>query len=152
MFFKETLTNSKVPGYYGFNNRATRESGQSTKPKTKLVYTSLIDQTPSDPSTMMTAMIEAERLTNEAGQAYAVFTADQQLYCIVFNIICTNSQRFSNFIPRIGGMHWFMRFVGSVSALKENSGLQKFMKSAFAGTEKMLTGKKIPVNVRFSDL
>ena len=30
----------------------------------------------------------------------------------------------------------------------ENTGLKKMMKSAFAGTEKMLTGKKFPMNVR----
>ena len=94
------MTNSKVPDFHGFNTRATRESGQNTKPKTKLIYTPLIGQTPSDPSAMVTAMIEAEKLTNEAGQAYTEFTADQQLYRVILDIIWTNSQRFSNFIPR----------------------------------------------------
>ena len=89
----------------------------------------------------MTDMIEAEKVTNEAGQAYTVFTADQQLYRVVLDIIWTNPQRFSNFIPRIGGMHWLMSFVGSVAVLMKNSGLQKIMKSVFAGAEKMLTGK-----------
>ena len=46
----------------------------------------------------MTAMIEAEKLTNEAGQAYTVLTVDQQLYCVILDIIWTNPQRFSNFI------------------------------------------------------
>ena len=62
MFLKETLTNSKVPDFYGFSTRVTRDSGQSTNRKTKLLYTALIDRTPSDPSTMMTAMIEEEKL------------------------------------------------------------------------------------------
>ena len=112
MFLKETLTNSKVPDFHAFNTRATRESGQRTKPKTKFIYTPLIDQTLSDSSTMMTAMIEAEKLTNEAGQAYTVFTADQQLYRVILDIISTNLQRFSNVIPGISGMHWLMNFVG----------------------------------------
>ena len=81
------MENSKVPDFHGFNTRAIRESGQSTKPKTKLIFIPLIDQTPSDPSVMMTAMIEAEKLTNEAGQAYTVFTADQQLYRVILDII-----------------------------------------------------------------
>ena len=88
------------------------------------------------------------KLTNEAGQAYTVFTVDQQLYCVILDIIWTSPQRFPNFIPRIGGMHWLMSSVGSVGVLMENSGLQMMMKSAFAGTEKMLTGKKFPTNVR----
>ena len=97
---------------------------------------------------MMTAMIEVEKLTNEAGQAYTVFTADQQLYRVILDMFWTNPQRFSNFIPRIGGIHWLMSFVGSVGFLMENSGLQKMMKSVFAGMEKMLTGKKFSMNVR----
>ena len=64
MFLKDTLANSKVPEFYGFNTRAKRESGKDTKPKRKLIYTPLIDQTSSDPSTMTTAIIEAEKLTN----------------------------------------------------------------------------------------
>ena len=96
----------------------------------------------------MTDMIEAEKVTNEAGQAYTVFTADQQLYRVILDVFWTNPQRFSNFIPRIGGMHWLMSFVGSVVVLMENSGLQKKIKSVFAGTEKILTGKKFPLIVR----
>ena len=44
--------------------------------------------------------------------------------------------------------YWLMSFVGSVDVLMDNSGLQKFLKFAFAGKEKMLTGKKFPMNVR----
>ena len=33
MFLKETRTNSKVPDFHGFNTRATRDSGKSTKAK-----------------------------------------------------------------------------------------------------------------------
>ena len=141
-FLKETLTNNKKPDFHGFNTRATTESGQSTKPKTKLIYTPLIDQTPSDSPTMIATMVEAEKLTNEAGQAYTVFTVNQQLCRVILDIIRTNPQIFSNFIPRIGGMHWLMSFVGSVGILMENSGLQKMMNSAFAGTVKCLQEKK----------
>ena len=41
-----------------------------------------------------------------------------------------------------------MSFVGSVGVLMEKSGLQKMIKSVFAGIEKMLTRKKFPLNVR----
>ena len=41
-----------------------------------------------------------------------------------------------------------MNFVGCVGKLMEGSGLNKFMSSAFAGVEKMLIGKKFPINVR----
>ncbi len=35
--------------------------GQGEKPHTKAMYTPLIDMTPSDPTTMKTAMLEARR-------------------------------------------------------------------------------------------
>lgn len=99
---------------------------------------------------MMIVMIKAEIPTNKSGQAYTVFTADKQLHCVVLNIIWIDPQRFSNFIPRTAGMHWLMMsFVGSVGIVMKNSGFQKLMKFAFAGTEKMLTGKKCPMNKRF---
>ena len=41
-----------------------------------------------------------------------------------------------------------MSFVGSVGKLVENSGLAQLMMSSFAGVEKMLTGKKFPMNIR----
>ena len=69
MFLKETLTNNKVPDFHGFNTRATRDSGKSTKAKAKSIYTPLIGKFLSDPSTLVTAMIEAEKLTTEVCQA-----------------------------------------------------------------------------------
>ena len=45
-------------------------------------------------------------------------------------------------------MHWVMSFVGCIGKLMANSGLEKLMSSAFAGVNKMLLGKKFPMNVR----
>ena len=41
-----------------------------------------------------------------------------------------------------------MSFVGCIDVLMENRGLHSWLKSAFGGPEKMLTGKKFPMNVR----
>ena len=48
-------------------------------------YVPIIDQIPADPSTMLTAIIEATRLTEQAGQSITIFTADQQLYKIMID-------------------------------------------------------------------
>ena len=55
------------------------DSGHSLKPTGKVVFTPLLNQTPSDPSLMLTTMAKAARITHKAGQSVAVFTADQQL-------------------------------------------------------------------------
>ena len=73
---------------------------------------------------MLTAMIEAQRLTNERGQAYTIFTNDQQLYRIVVNISWVYSEFFLNFKPRLGGMHALMSFVGAVGTLMIDTGLE----------------------------
>ena len=93
-------------------------------------------------------MFEAERITNAAGQSVTIFTADQQLYRVALDIIWSDPERWRDFYPRIGGMHWLMSFVGCVGVLMANSGLTPWLKSAFAGAEKMLIGKKFPMNVR----
>ena len=100
------LTNDKVPDYNGFNTQRTRDSGHSLKPKSSVVFTPLLDRTPSDLSTMLTKMAEAARITHKVGQSVTVFTADQQLYRMALDILWTYEIQFTNFVPKIGGMHW----------------------------------------------
>ena len=96
---------------------------------------------------MLITMTEAASITHEAGKSVTVFTADQQLYRVALDILWTYETRFTNFVPRIGGMHWVMCFVGCIGVLMKSSGLLSWLKSAFGGAEKMLTGKKFPMNV-----
>ena len=51
-------------------------------------------------------------------------------------------------MPVTGGMRLVMSFVGCIGVLMKNSGLLSWLKSAFGGEEKMLTGKKFSMNVR----
>ena len=78
-FLDSVINDSKVPEYAGFNTRMSREENHSLKPGASVAYGPLIDMVPSDPSTIMTAMIEARRITKHTGQPRTVFTADQQL-------------------------------------------------------------------------
>ena len=93
-------------------------------------------------------MKEVQRLTKEAGQEYTFFSSDQHLYKIVVGIQWTYAADFDKFIPRLGGMHMLMSFVGSVDVLMADSGLSDIMQAAFAGVAKMLLGTKFPQNVR----
>ena len=146
------LFNQETPEYGGFNTRISREQGHTVKPATKAMYTPLIDMTPSDPSTMLTAMVEAQRLTNHYGQAITVFTCDQQLYRVMVDVTWVYPNLFKNFIPRLGGMHMLMSFVGCIGSLMANTGLEDILSSAFAGVPKLLSGKKFPQNTRASRL
>ena len=79
---------------------------------------------------------------------YTIFANDQQLYRIAVNITWVYSDVFLKFIPRLGGMHTLMSFVGAVGTLMADTGLQPIMEVAFGGVAKMLAGKKFPQNVR----
>ena len=103
---------------------------------------------PSDPDTIMTAMVEAKKLTNSCGQEFTVYTNDQPLYKVAVGIKWVYQDRFLTLIPRLGGMHLLVSFVGCVAELMANSGLEDILKSGFGGVQKMLSGKKFPQNVR----
>ena len=149
LFLKNILgPNCTVPDYSGYNTMLSRQQGHALRDRTFTVYTPLIDMVPSDPTTMMTAMVEAQRLTHLTGQNITVYTNDQQLYRVAVNIAWVYPDLFHNFIPRLGGMHILMNFVGAIGHLMENSGLEEVLKSAFAGIPRMLSGKKFPQNTR----
>lgn len=147
-FLNEVINNDSCPEYNGYNTRQTREQRVSMEPETRAVYLPLIDMPPSDPDTIMTALYEAKRLTNERGQKNAIFTSDQQLYKVAVDVQWAYPKEFSDVIVRLGGMHMLMSFVGAVGALMQGSGLAEVLESTFAGVTKMLSGKKFPQNVR----
>ena len=148
LFFRRILSDEKTPEFHGFCTMTKRESGASPKPSTNTFYSPLIDMTPHDPDCIMTAMTEAMRITHGCGQEYTVFTTDQQLYRVTLNVLWSHPSTFQKFIPRLGGMHMLMSFVGCVGKLMANSGLDVVMKSAFGGVPKMLLGKNFPQNTR----
>ena len=55
--------------------------------QTEVAYMPLIDMTPSDPHTMVTALSQAQRLSAQARQHITVFTCDQQLHRVALNVM-----------------------------------------------------------------
>ena len=147
-FLKKIAVEDRCPEYGGFNTRNARERGQQVEKKTSVMYTPFLDMTPSEPDTMKTAMVHAQHITALTGQEWTIFTCDQQLYKVVVNILWHEPELFPKFVPRLGGMHCLMSFVGAVGALMAGSGLEDVLKSTFAGVPKLLSGKKFPENIR----
>ena len=63
-FLKQVVKNNSTPEFSGFNTKQTHEE---IKPASKAVYKPLIDMVPSDPTTMRTAMAEAQIITRQSG-------------------------------------------------------------------------------------
>ena len=132
----------------GFNTKLSRDSIHHLPPKTEVVYVPLSHMSPTEYDKMMTAMYEAQRLTELTGQEWTVFTNDQQLYKLSVHITWQHGVMFPKFIPRLGGKHMLMNFVGAVGFLTSGSGLEEVLQSAFSGVKKLLSCKKFPQNVR----
>ena len=148
LFLKEMSNNDNCPEFNGYNTQICRDQGHLPKFKTKAMYMPLIDMTPSDPDTIMTALRQAQQITSNRGQDYIVFTADLQLYRVAVNILWAYPEQFDNVVLRLGGMHTLMSFIGSIGSLMAESGLYELLDSTFAGVQKMMIGKKFPQNIR----
>ena len=130
-----------TPSYSGYCTRQARESGRSLQQSTSSMYLPLIDAKPADKSTILTAKIKATELTKTTGQSFTVFTCDQQLYKLLVQIKWAHLEKFTNFIPRLGGMHFLMAFISSIGTLMVNTGLDDLLKAAFGGVEKCFQGR-----------
>ena len=98
-FILKSHASELTPDFHGYNCKNLRESGFSSKPKTKVTFLPLIDQTPSDPSTVLTVMKDAEKITVQAGKKFTVFTLDQQLYKVALDVIWSDSLRWKYIYP-----------------------------------------------------
>ena len=87
-FFKDVISSENIPEFNGYNTNLCRLAELSVSPRNKAVCMPLIDIPPADLSTMMTTLVEANRLTSaEAGQEFTIFTCDHQLYIVSFKVI-----------------------------------------------------------------
>ena len=79
LFLKSCVINPSTPDFSGYNTRTTRETGQSLKAKSKIYYYPLIliNKTLADPSTILTAMCNLEKISKDAGQSFSMLTCDQ---------------------------------------------------------------------------
>ena len=141
-FLTDIIMSNDSPEFNGYNTRLCHEQGRYPKPKAKAIYLPLIDIPPAHPDTSMTAMSQAQQLTEQIGQNFTVFTADQQLYRVAIEVQWAHPDRFPNLISRLGGMHMLMSFVGAIGMLMAETGLTQILESVFGGVEKMRTGKK----------
>ena len=94
--FKNILICEDCPEYGGFNTKICREQGRALESKTKIVYLPLIDKAHADPSTMITAIVKAQNISENVGQQYVVFTADHQLYRVELHVQWENQTQLSN--------------------------------------------------------
>ncbi|CAG2205309.1 unnamed protein product [Mytilus edulis] len=102
--------------------------------------------------TLFTAMKKCLDMSNEAGQAHAIQTFDQQLYAIAQQVKWSRPDIFESHILRLGGFHTLSCFITSLGKLWADGGLRDLLvdSGVYAGStaEQMLTGKQFNRAVR----
>ena len=126
-FFHDIIFKPSCPEYNGYCNRLNRDEN-NIREKTTIAYMPLIDMSPSDPTTIKTAMIQAKKISSSNGQEFLVFTCDQQLYRVSLQVLWDDPILSKTIFVRLGGMHFLMSYVGCVGALMKDSGLAEVLK------------------------
>ncbi|CAH3171359.1 unnamed protein product [Porites lobata] len=112
-FLRDVTNEESCPEFNGYNTTLTRQQGISYAPKTQAAYLPLIDMTPSDPDTILTALHEAKRLTKNVvkRKPYSQAINSTRWLWKSNGQIQRDSQ---SVIVRLGGMHMLMSFVGAI--------------------------------------
>ena len=130
---QDVITAEKCREFNEYYTEKCRETGQYVNARTNALYLPLIDMTPSDPDSIMTAMYRAKSLTIKYGQDFTVFTGDLQIYTVAANIVREYPDQFDDAVLQLGGMHTLISFFGCIGILMAASGLQEIMESTFGG-------------------
>ena len=79
-----------------------------------------------------------------AGDDMLIFTADQQLYKIVKDILFYQPTYFESVIPELGGIYMIMNVIHATDGIMAGSEMNEILAGTFGSVEKMLSGKKYP--------
>ena len=87
-------------------------------------------------------------LVRGVDESILVFTADQQLFKIVVDVMFNEPRYFDCILPILGGMHMMMNFIHAIDIIMAGSGLKEILSSAFESVDKLLSGKMYPQSFR----
>ena len=109
--------------------------------KSKIEILPFINQDPSNPNTIYSALYFAQQLTERHGLGISPVTFDQPLYIKAVEIVMS-SPDLPNIFVRLGGFHLLMSYMGSLGFIMAGSGLESMWETVYApnSIQHMLTG------------
>lgn len=129
-----------LPGWNVFMQQVTADLSYQ---KSFTAYLPFILAPTTDYDTIYTALLKASDKCKAQGQTMCMVTFDQPLY-LKARYITANStdSRLKNVVPRLGGFHLLMSFLGSIGYIMDGSGLKDLFNTVYAmnSIEKMMTG------------
>lgn len=152
-FYGKHTAPTKTANWHGFMNKFhTLNTNFCT---TKIIALPFIKAPASEHTTILTALIDARQRANKNNQKHCFVTFDLPLYMKACEIIASidsvnDSHNLSSVIPRLGGFHLAMSFLGSIGNIMVGSGLKEAFCTIYAdlSAEKALTGHAFSRAVR----
>ena len=89
------------------------------------------------PSSLLTTLTYMQQSLVDMGMTHVHLSIDMQLFAVTKQVCWYQPVQFHNVIVHPGGMHIIQSFIGCISKLMSNSGLEVYVASAYGG----LTGK-----------
>ena len=110
-----------LPGWTGFNMLL---QGSNIPPLSKIRYLPIIDGSPSEYSTLYTALQQSIKIADELLLERIVLIFDEAIYAKIQQIRWKNEIFMSRFIVRLGDFHTTMSFLSAIGVLFRDAGLQ----------------------------
>ena len=112
---------SVVPGWTGFNILL---KGQNIPPVSKIRYLPIIDGSPSDYSTLYTALQQSLKIADELSLEKIVLVFDEAIYAKMQQLRWKDEVLMNRFVVRLGEFHATMSFLSTIGACFRDAGLQ----------------------------
>ena len=113
-----------LPGWTGFNMLA---QGLEIPPVSKIRYLPIVDGSPSEYSTLYTALQQSIKIADELSLEKVVLVFDEAIYAKIQQIRWKDERFISRFIVRLGDIHATMSFLSAIGKLFGDAGLQVYI-------------------------
>lgn len=152
-FYGKHAAPEKTPNWHGFMNKFHSTNIHFTT--SRVIALPFINAPPSDHTTILTALIDARHRANKNNQQHCFVTFDLPLYMKASEIVSSiepdnDPHNIRSVIPRLGGFHLAMSFLGAIGNIMTGSGLKEAFCSIYAelSADKALTGHAFSRAVR----
>lgn len=117
----------------------------SMMPVSRIGYLPIIPSSPSNPEVVAKAVAVLQQTADSLHQEYTVITCDLAIYEIILALRSKDPKSYEKVVPRLGGLHIAMNFLGAIGYLMKGSGLEELFSKANillpGSAKKAMTGK-----------
>ena len=120
---RESPVHQPLPSWSGFNAKIASEP----PPLTSVGYCPMINGSPTEYSTVYTAMKNVQTMMKALDQKHSVITFDLAIYMKAKEIQWRRPEEFKNTVIRMGGFHIALNFLSVIGKIFQDSGIEDLL-------------------------